>query len=47
MRCPRVKMVSTYTNSVSNPTLRKEAYPFVVYSSLYDRDIYFELVRVG
>lgn len=47
LRCPPVKMVSTYTNSISNPVLRKEAYPFVAYSSMYERYVYFELVRIG
>lgn len=47
LKTPPTKLVSTYTNSVSAPVLRKEAYPFVVYDSMYHRNIYFELVRVG
>ena len=47
LKTPPTKLVSTYTNSVSAPVLRKEAYPFVVYDSMYYRNIYFELVRVG
>lgn len=47
LKTPPTKLVSTYTNSVSAPVLRKEAYPFVVYDSMYYRNIYFELVRIG
>lgn len=47
LRNPAIKMVSTYTSSVSNPVLRKECYPFVVYDAYYYRPIYFELVRIG